>query len=263
MPAPGATMSPFSALHHGDVPLLLPNAWDHASAVAMARQGFPAIGTTSLAAAAAAGLPDGTGATRDRTLELALTLGPQPFLLSVDAENGFSDDPDEVADFACRLAAAGVAGVNLEDGMGSVDRHAAKIEAVKAAAPGLFVNARTDTYWLGGHDEAETLSRLDAYQQAGADGVFVPGMADERRIAALVARLGVPLNVLYSPTGPTVARLASLGVARVSLGSLLYRRALGAALEALDEIGAGGRVSGRTPTYAQTLELAAPTPAER
>ncbi|MEU4877303.1 isocitrate lyase/phosphoenolpyruvate mutase family protein [Streptomyces sp. NPDC021608] len=262
MRAPGAT-TPFSALHHADVPLLLPTAWDHASAVAMARQGFPAIGTTSLAVAAAAGLPDGAAATREQTRELALTLGSQPFLLSVDAENGFSEDPDEVGEFARRLAAVGVAGVNLEDGMGAADRHAAKIAAVKAAAPGLFVNARTDTHWLGDHDEAETLSRLDAYQQAGADGVFVPGLADERRIARLVARLDVPLNILYSPTGPTVARLADLGVRRVSLGSLLYRRALGAALETLDEIRAGRPVSGRTPTYAQTLELGAPAPGDR
>ncbi|MGW2614976.1 isocitrate lyase/PEP mutase family protein [Streptomyces sp. NPDC001500] len=263
MRAPGASMSPFSALHHADAPLLLPNAWDHASAVAMARRGFPAIGTTSLAVAAALGLPDGAAATRDETLELALVLGSQPFLLSVDAENGFSEDPDEVAEFARLLAAVGVVGINLEDGMGAVDRHAAKIAAVKAAVPGLFVNARTDTYWLGGHDEAETLSRLDAYQQAGADGVFVPGLTDERRIAALVARLDVPLNILHSPTGPAVSHLADLGVRRVSLGSLLYRRALGAALEALDEIGAGRRVSGRTPTYAETLDYGVVPAADR
>ncbi|WP_333736610.1 isocitrate lyase/PEP mutase family protein [Streptomyces sp. IBSBF 2806] len=260
MPAPGATSSPFSDLHHADVPLLLPNAWDHASAVAMARQGFPAIGTTSLAVAAAVGLPDGAAATRDETLKLALVLGSQRFLLSVDAENGFSEDPGAVAEFARQLAAVGVVGINLEDGMGAVDRHAAKITAVKSAAPGLFVNARTDTYWLGEHDAAETLSRLDAYQQAGADGVFVPGLADDRQIAALVARLDVPLNVLYSPTGLTVSQLADLGVGRISLGSYLYRRALGAALEALDEIGEGRRVGGRTPTYQETLSLSATAP---
>ena len=226
----------------------------------MARQGFPAIGTTSLAVAAAVGLPDGAAATRDETLKLALVLGSQPFLLSVDAENGFSEDPGAVAEFARQLAAVGVVGINLEDGMGAVDRHAAKITAVKSAAPGLFVNARTDTYWLGEHDAAETLSRLDAYQQAGADGVFVPGLADDRQIAALVARLDVPLNVFYSPTGLTVSQLADLGVGRISLGSYLYRRALGAALEALDEIGEGRRVGGRTPTYQETLSLSATAP---
>src|SRR5690242_19100986 len=100
-------MTPFAALHHAaDTPLLLPNAWDHASAAVLARQGFPAVGTTSLGVAAAAGLPDGASATRDETLRLASTLGVEPFLLSVDAEGGFSDDPDEVAAFARELAAA-------------------------------------------------------------------------------------------------------------------------------------------------------------
>lgn len=221
----------------------------------MARKGFRAIGTTSLAVAAAVGLPDGASATRDETLRLALILGSQPFLLSVDAESGFSEDPDEVGEFARQLAAVGAVGINLEDGLGSVDRHAAKIAAAKAAAPGLFVNARTDTYWLGEQGErgerggAETLSRLDAYQQAGADGVFVPGLTDAGEIAALVARLDVPLNILYSPTGPTVPQLGDLGVSRISLGSFLYRRAMGAALDALDEIREGHRPGGRTPAY--------------
>ncbi|MDR6977831.1 2-methylisocitrate lyase-like PEP mutase family enzyme [Streptomyces sp. 3330] len=264
MRAPRPISDRFADLHHADAPLLLPNAWDHATAMAMADKGFQAIGTTSLAVAAAVGLPDGASATRDETLRLALILGSQPFLLSVDAESGFSEDPDEVAEFARELAAVGAVGINLEDSLGPVDRHAAKIAAVKAAAPGLFVNARTDTYWLGVPDgngvragrrrhgirsAAETLSRLDAYQQAGADGVFVPGLTDGREIAALVARLDVPLNVLYSPSGLTVPQLGDLGVSRISLGSFLYRRALGAALDALDEICEGDRPGGRTPSY--------------
>jgi 2-methylisocitrate lyase-like PEP mutase family enzyme len=249
MRTPRATANPFGGLHHADTPLLLPNAWDHASAQALAGRGFRAIGTTSLAVAAGVGLPDGASATRDETLRLARILGSQSFLLSVDAESGFSEDPDDVAEFACQLVAVGAVGINLEDGLGAVDRHAAKIAAVKAAAPELFVNARTDTYWLGERDETETLSRLDAYQQAGADGVFVPGLTGVREIAALVAQLDVPLNILYSPAGPPVPRLADLGVSRISLGSLLYRRALGAALEAVDQIREGRRPSGPAPTY--------------
>ncbi|WP_062648846.1 isocitrate lyase/PEP mutase family protein [Streptomyces maremycinicus] len=263
MHARRATSHPFAVLHHADTPLLLPNAWDRASATAMARMGFRAIGTTSLAVAAGVGLPDGASVTRDETLRLALLLGSRPFLLSVDAEDGFSEDPDEVGEFARQLAAVGAVGINLEDGLGPVDRHAAKIAAVKAAAPGLFVNARTDTYWLGGQGargeratrgRGETLSRLDAYRQAGADGVFVPGLTDAREIAALVARLDVPLNVLHSPTGPTVAQLGELGVSRVSLGSFLYRRAMGAALEALGDIRAGREPGGPTPTYEELQE---------
>ncbi|MFD5792598.1 isocitrate lyase/phosphoenolpyruvate mutase family protein [Streptomyces diastatochromogenes] len=249
-------VTPFAALHHrpGE-PLLLPNAWDHASAAALAAHGYPAIGTTSLAVAAAVGLPDGEAATRDHTLRLALTLGSEPYLLSVDAEDGFSEDPDEVAELAHQLWAVGVVGINLEDGLGPATRHAAKIAAVKAAVPGLFVNARTDTYWLGDGDETDTLRRLDAYQQAGADGVFVPGLTDPARIDALVRRVDAPLNILYSPAGPTVPRLADLGVRRVSLGSLLYRRALGAALDAVADIAAGRVPGGTTPSYDEVRAL--------
>ncbi|MEV0241108.1 isocitrate lyase/phosphoenolpyruvate mutase family protein [Streptomyces sp. NPDC050674] len=244
---PGGSMTAFAALHRAGKPLLLPNAWDHASARVFAGQGFPAIGTTSLGVAAAAGLPDGAAATREETLRLAVALGSGPFQLSVDAEGGFSDDPDEVAEFARELHAAGAVGVNLEDGLGPVARHAAKIAAVKQAAPGLFVNARTDTHWLGDGDG--TLARLDAYRRAGADGVFVPGLTDLRAIEALLRHLDVPLNVLYSPGGPSVPHLADAGVHRISLGSLLYRRALGAASEAMAEIRAGRPPTGATPSY--------------
>ncbi|MFF3892493.1 isocitrate lyase/phosphoenolpyruvate mutase family protein [Streptomyces sp. NPDC001812] len=254
------TQRTFADLHRADEPLLLPNAWDHASAAALAAQGFRAIGTTSLAVAATVGLPDGAAATREQTLRLARTLGSEPFHLSVDAEDGFGDDPDEVAEFARELHAAGAAGINLEDGLGPVDRHAAKIAAVRAAAPGLFVNARTDTHWLGDGDGEGTVRRLDAYRQAGAHGVFVPGLTDVREIASLVRHLGdVPLNILYSPTGPSVPHLADLGVRRISLGSLLYRRALGAAVEAATDIRAGRAPGGRTPTYEEIQALSRDT----
>lgn len=253
----------FAALHRPGAPLLLPTAWDHASARLLAAQGFPAVGTTSLGVAAGAGLPDGTAATREETLRLALRLGSGPFLLSVDAEDGFGDDPAEVAAFARELWAVGAVGINLEDGLLPAPRHAEKIAAVKDAAPGLFVNARTDTYWVGASDSGdshapydETLTRLHAYRDAGADGVFVPGLTDPALVAALVRDLGgLPLNVLYSPAGPTVADLAALGVCRISLGSLLYRRALGAAAEALAQVRAGRVPAGTTPSYADVQAL--------
>nr|WP_202558073.1 isocitrate lyase/phosphoenolpyruvate mutase family protein [Streptomyces sp. SID5789] len=242
-------------MHRPGAPLLLPCAWDHASAFALAGQGFPAVGTTSLGVAAGSGLPDGAAATRDETLRLALTLGSGPFLLTVDAESGFADDPDDVGEFARQLAAVGAVGINLEDALGTADRHAAKIAAVRSAAPGLFVNARTDTYWSGGGDPGETVRRLEAYREAGADGVFVPGLTDPARIEALAAHFDVPLNVLHSPTGPTLPHLADLGVARVSLGSLLYRRALGAALETVADIAAGRPPVGTSPAYAEVAAL--------
>ncbi|MEV6974953.1 isocitrate lyase/phosphoenolpyruvate mutase family protein [Kitasatospora sp. NPDC093806] len=247
-----AARTPFGALHHrpGE-PLLLPNAWDHASAAVLADQGFPAIGTTSLGLAASAGLPDGAAATREETLRLARRLGRTGrYLLSVDLENGFSDDPGEVAALAVELAEAGVAGINLEDGrpdgsLAPVELHAAKITAIKAAAPDLFVNARTDAYWHALADpRPEADRRLDAYQLAGADGVFVPFLTDPAAIERLCGTLAVPLNVLYSPTGPTLPELAALGVARVSLGSLLYRVGLAAAVSTALAIQSGTPASG-------------------
>lgn len=210
--------------------------------------------------AAPAGLPDGAAATRDLTLSLTRLLGAGSYLLSVDAEDGFAQDPDEVAELARALADAGAVGINLEDGLGSIALHAAKIAAVKAAAPDLFVNARTDTHWLGDgdKDERETLRRLDAYQQSGADGVFVPGLTDPVRISALLKTLDVPLNILYSPSGPTVAHLGDLGVRRVSLGSLLYRRALGAVLEAVADIRGGRSPQGAVPSYDEVQALSSP-----
>ncbi|NGN68883.1 isocitrate lyase/phosphoenolpyruvate mutase family protein [Streptomyces sp. A7024] len=249
----------FARLHRRAAPLLLPNAWDYASAAALAEQGFEAIGTTSLGVAAAAGLPDGAAATADATGALARRLGRGSFLFTVDAEGGFSDDAQEVAGLARTLYEAGAAGINLEDGradgtLAPMELHAAKVAAVKAAVPGLFVNARTDTYWLGRGKE-ETATRLAAYEQAGADGVFVPGLSDPDGIAALTAGLAAPLNVLYSPTGPTLPELAALGVRRVSLGSLLYRTALGAAVAAATAI-RDGRAIGRTaPSYAEVQRL--------
>ncbi|MCX3061228.1 isocitrate lyase/phosphoenolpyruvate mutase family protein [Streptomyces beihaiensis] len=146
----------------------------------------------------------------------------------------------EVADLARKLYDTGAAGINLEDGLPDgrltpVGLHAAKIAAVKAAVPELFVNARTDTHWLG-RQEDETPARLAVYEQAGADGVFVPGLSDPDTIADLVGTLVVPLNILYTPDGPSLAELAALGVRRVSLGSLLYRRALAAAVDAATAI---------------------------
>ncbi|MFG2227646.1 isocitrate lyase/phosphoenolpyruvate mutase family protein [Streptomyces sp. NPDC048644] len=257
------SMSPtaFARLHHQATPLLLPNAWDYASAALLAAQGFQAIGTTSLGVAATAGLPDGAAATVEETLALARRLGQGSFLFTVDTEGGFSDDPEEVAELARRLYDAGAAGINIEDGrpdstLAPVELHAAKIAAVKAAVPALFVNVRTDTYWLGRQEE-ETARRLAVYEQAGADGAFVPGLSDPDRIAALTATLTVPLNILYTPTGPALADLATLGVRRISLGSLLYRNALAAAVTTATATRDGLPVERAPLSYAEVQALAA------
>lgn len=247
----------FRALHRPGRPLLLPNAWDHASAAGLAARGYPAIGTTSLGIAAASGKPDAAGATRAENLALARRLRRLPVLLTVDVEGGFSDDPAEVAGYVAELAAVGVVGINLEDGrpdgtLETPERTVAKIAAVKAAVPEVFVNARTDAWWLGVPDPLEqALHRARAYRQAGADGIFTPGAPDDA-VGRLAAEVRAPLNVLHRPGGPGLAELGRLGVARVSTGSLLFRAAVGAALDLADAVRAGrdGELS-TAPTYGQ------------
>jgi 2-methylisocitrate lyase-like PEP mutase family enzyme len=227
----------FHALHRGDRPLLLPNAWDFASGAALAKAGFPAVGTTSLGVAAAAGKADATGETLDETLALAAALSRLPVPVTVDLEGGFSTKAADVAELATELASFGIAGLNLEDGcsdgtLAPLDHQTTVIAAVKRAAPQVFLNARTDTFWLadGRPDMNETLRRVRAFAEAGADGVFVPGIASDEDVRAVVEAVDVPLNVLFMPGKTEVGRLAELGVRRISTGSLLFRKALQAAV---------------------------------
>ncbi|GAA3715422.1 isocitrate lyase/phosphoenolpyruvate mutase family protein [Nonomuraea antimicrobica] len=243
----------FRDLHRPGDPLLLPNAWDYGSAAFLAAHGFPAIGTTSLGVAAVHGRPDAAGATKAETIELAETIGGLGVLVTVDLEGGFSDDPGEVSDLVACLAGLGVAGVNLEDGrpdgtLRPIGLHQRIIEAAKGH--GVFVNARTDTYWL---KTGDTLERVRAYGHA--DGIFVPGLSDPGEIAAVVASTPLPLNVLHQPGGPSLARLAAAGVARVSTGSLLYRAALRAGVATVLAI--RDEPAPRIPTYS---EIAAQLP---
>lgn len=247
----------FRALHGGsDLPLLLPNAWDVASALAFADAGFPAVGTTSFGVAAAAGEPDGGRASRDATRTLARRLSRLPVYVTADIEDGYAEDPGQVADYAACL---GVDGVNLEDSSDGVlvdpALHAAKVAAVKSRAPGLFVNARVDTYWLGQDAGVEaSLARALAYVEAGADGVFFPGATAPADLRALTAGTPVPVNVLLVP-GLTLAELGALGVRRVSTGSLPYRAALDAAVSVATDARAGRTPAKATPYAAMQQRL--------
>ena len=237
----------FRDLHAGPQPLVLPNAWDVASALAFVEAGFPAIGTTSFGVAAAAGEPDGGRSTAAANQRLARLLSRLPAFVSVDIEDGYSDDPDEVAEYVADL---GVDGVNLEDSTAGrlVDPaiHTARIRAIKRRTPDVFVNARTDTYWLGEDATVEaTLARATAYVAAGADGVFVPGATDPSEIRALTASIAAPVNVLVVPK-LTVNDLAALGVKRVSTGSLPYRAAIDAAVGVATSVRDGAPVPGAT-----------------
>jgi len=251
----------FRALHHGARPLLLPNAWDHATALALAAEGYAAVGTTSLGVAAAAGKADAEAATRAETVALAGVAARLPCPLTVDVEGGFGGGREDIAMLCAELAGLGAAGVNLEDGRTDgrlVDPRfqADAVAAIKARVPDLFVNARTDAYWLGIEDPLRTaLDRASAYTEAGADGVFVPGIATDADISTAVDNVPVPLNVLFLPAHHTLAGLASLRVARVSLGSLLYRAALHAAVATARAVADGTPVAADLPSYGEVQGL--------
>jgi 2-methylisocitrate lyase-like PEP mutase family enzyme len=259
----------FARLHQRGAPLFLPNAWDYASAAALVQAGYSAVGTTSLGVAAAVGKPDARGQIREETVTLARRLGRLPMLLTVDIESGFSDEPDQVAEVARQLCDAGAVGINLEDGrhdgtLSPADLNCAKIAAVKSVAPGLFINARTDAFWLAGPRTgspiststaalfSETVQRAAAYISAGADGIFVPGAASPATVRRLSSTIRAPLNVLYLPGEHTLDELAEGGAARVSTGSLLFREALRSVIETARRARAGAvpADSGR-PSYAE------------
>lgn len=238
----------FRELHDGDLPLLLPNAWDVASALAFLDAGFPAIGTTSFGVAASGGHADGGRSTRSATHDLARLLSALPCYVSVDVEDGYADDPVRVAEY---VAGLGVDGVNVEDSTAerliAPDAHAAKVAAIKERTPDVYVNARVDTYWLGQDATvAATLDRAAAYVDAGADGIFVPGASDPDDLRRLTSSIPVPVNVLVVP-GLSLARLAELGVRRVSTGSLPYRAAIDAAVEVAGSVRDGRTAPAATP----------------
>jgi 2-methylisocitrate lyase-like PEP mutase family enzyme len=238
----------FADLHQSELPLLLPNAWDVPSALALLECGFAAIGTTSFGVASSLGRPDGGRSTKEANLGLAEALRPLGCYISMDIEDGYADDPDQVADYVARLPADGI---NIEDSTAEtlIDprQHAAKVHAIKQRSPGLFVNARIDTYWLGQDATvAATLDRAAQYVEAGADGIFVPGATEPDVLRELTAAIPLPVNVLAIP-GRSLADLAALGVRRVSTGSLPYRAAIHAAAQAAVAVRDAAELPGADP----------------
>lgn len=223
----------FHDLHHQGVPFVLPNAWDVPSALAYLADGFAAVGTTSFGVASSGGHADGHRATRAANLALAAALAPLPCHVSVDIEDGYSDNPDAVAEYVAQLP---IAGINIEDSSDEklidTDLAAAKVAAVKQRNPNVFINARVDTYWLNQDaTPAQTIRRALSYVDAGADGVFVPLANDRDELAELIRNIPRPLNTLPVP-GMAITELGELGVARVSTGSTAYGAALYAAAAA-------------------------------
>jgi 2-methylisocitrate lyase-like PEP mutase family enzyme len=240
------------SLHRGATPLVLPNAWDAASARLVEAAGFPAVATGSAAVAASLGFDDHEKAPAGEMLAAARRISEAVSVpVTVDVEAGYGLEPHELAK---RLIEAGAAGCNLEDtdhaSEGPLDaavqagRIAALREAALASGADLVVNARIDVFigeWgepAGRVDEAIRRGRL--YLEAGADCVYPIWLVDEGVIEALVAELDAPVNVLYRPGAPSLARLTELGVRRISFGPGIHRVAEAATAAALAKIAAGG-----------------------
>ena len=228
----------FRRLHRGATPLILPNAWDAASARLFESLGAAAIATTSAGVAWSLGHRDGRALPVAEALAAAARIARVVDVpVSIDIENGYSNDPKAVAATVLRLVDAGVAGINIEDGRDDPSLLAAKIAAIRdAAARGgvdVFVNARTDVFLAALVEPAEQLGetrrRAATYAEAGADGLFVPGLRAACDIAAVVEGLAPPLNVMAWGGLPAAAELGRLGVRRLSAGSAIPQVALAAA----------------------------------
>lgn len=222
---------------HADGLLLLVNAWDAGTARLMESLGSRAIATTSAGVAWAHGYRDGDELPVSRlfdTVESTARVINVP--LTVDIEGGYSDNPDDVADTVLQLVARGASGINLEDGALPPHALAAKIARIRArcseAGVDVFINTRTDV-WLrqlaepGAPRVAAALERAHLYRDAGADGLFVPGVTEPDEIAAIASQAGLPLNILWRATLPDHATLQELGVRRLSAGSLLAESVAG------------------------------------
>ncbi|MFE9811642.1 isocitrate lyase/phosphoenolpyruvate mutase family protein [Streptomyces sp. NPDC005227] len=227
-----ATALAFRALHVPGQPLVLPNAWDTASARIVEEAGAAAVATTSAGLAWDLGAADGDALDRERALAAVARIAAAVAVpVSADIESGYAPDAQGVGDTVRAVLAAGAVGVNIEDALhgdgagplrpvaAQADRIAAARAAADAAGVPLFVNARIDTFLRGAGGVEETLERAAAFLAAGADGVFVPGAVDPVTVKALVGGIDGPLNIMVGPGAPPVAELAALGVARVSAGS--------------------------------------------
>lgn len=223
----------FHGLHRKGDPLVLFNAWDVATAKTIAKAA-PAIATSSGAVASALGYADGENVPFDVVTGLVSRMTASVSIpVSIDLEAGYGDTPDAAAKSATRLLKAGAIGINIEDGLSAGKRqlvvpeqHAAKINAMRDAAREfgvhLFINARTDPFLLkfGPPDQClnEAARRAKIYADAGADGIFVPGLTDLALIEKLVQLTPLPVNIMVTQGAPEIAELARVGVRRVSLG---------------------------------------------
>ena len=256
MPTQAEKARTFQSLHQRAGAFLIPNPWDAGSARVLAHLGFEALATTSAGHAFSLGLPDGS-VTREMALEHARAIVSATMLpVSADFENGFGDRPEHVAETVRLAAAAGLAGCSIEDrsraqGAGiyevgaAVERIRAAAEAAHALPFPFTLTARTENFLAGRPDLRDTIARLQAFQDAGADVLYAPGLPAKDAIAEVVRSVDRPVNVVMGLGGGllTLDELSAIGVKRVSVGGSLARAALGGLLRAAREMKSSGTFS--------------------
>lgn len=234
--------SAFRTLH--ERPFILPNPWDLGSARILASMGFAALATTSAGFAHSIGRMDGD-VSREEAIDHARAIGAATSLpINGDLENGFGDDPAAAATTVSAALAAGLAGCSIEDFGGeqiyprelAIDRVRAAVEANRAGDTPLMLTARAENFIRGNPKLDDTIARLQAYQEAGADVLYAPGLTAIDDIKAVVAAVDRPLNVLLLPNGPSIPELFEAGVIRVSTGSAISMAAQSAIVEAAREL---------------------------
>ncbi|CAN5285187.1 isocitrate lyase/phosphoenolpyruvate mutase family protein [soil metagenome] len=224
----------------------MPNPWDVGSARLLASAGFEALATTSAGFAWALGKHDQNVTRAELVAHVAALAQATDLPLNVDSEHCYPDDAGGIAETVALLADAGAAGFSIEDydpaasGMDDVDLAAKRValaaEASRTLSEPLVLTGRAENHIRGVDDLDDTIARLVAYRDAGADAVYAPGLTDLDQIASVVEAVGVPVNVLALPKGPTIAELASVGVRRVSVGSLLAGAAYGSLMAGAREL---------------------------
>jgi len=244
----------FHALH-AEGCFVMPNPWDVGTAVALEGMGFKALATTSAGYAWTLGRPD-NGVLRDEAMEhLRRVAGAVEVPLNADFEGGFADDPEEVAANVTLAVATGIAGLSIEDSTGdageplyafdlAVERVRAARRAIDESGTGVLLTGRSEGFVVGRPDLEETIRRLQAYAEAGADCLYAPRIETQEEISAVVAAVAPkPVNLLANAPFVTVAEAADLGVRRISLGGTLARTAWGGWLAAAEEIATEGTFS--------------------
>jgi 2-methylisocitrate lyase-like PEP mutase family enzyme len=247
----------FRALHSAEELFVMPNPWDVGSARLLEKCGFAALATTSAGFAWSIGKLDQRVTREELVAHVARLVEATSVPLNVDSERCYPDDPGGVAETVALLAGAGAAGLSIEDydpAAGAMDdvglaaeRVAAVAEAVNGLSDPMVVTGRAENHIRGVDDLDDTIKRLIEYRDAGADAVYAPGLSDLDQIARVVEAVGIPVNVLALPAGPSTAELASVGVRRVSTGSLLAGAAYAALIAGAQELKTDG-----TSRYAES-----------